>query len=523
MINAKRKKRYFGSVVLGALSLGVGIRPAAGATVTVTAGANLQTAINNAQPGDTLLLQAGATFVGNYVLPAKTGTLYITIRSSAADATLPGATTRIDSTFAALLPKIKSPNSGAAMMTAPGAHHYRLQCLEFLANAQGLDDVVQLGDGSSAQNTLASVPHDLIVDRVYIHGDVTYGQKRGIALNSAATTIVNSYISNIWTVDQDSQAIGGWNGPGPFTISNNFLEAAGENFMLGGADPSIPNLVPSNITFTRNYLSKPIVWRVQTNRNVKNLFELKNAQNVVIDSNILEYNWESAQSGYAVVFTPRDQDGTAPWTVVQQVQFTNNIVRHVASGVNILGRDNDHASQLTNNIVIRNNLFYDVSGNYGGAGRFLLINGGATITIDHNTVIQDGWTAVYAYGTPVTGFTFTNNILPDYSWAIIGDNASPGTNTIQTYFPGATFLRNIIAGSDASTYPAGNFYPATLNAVGFVNLAAGNYALSSTSPYLHSATDGIAVGCDPTRLAGLAGPVGPKTPTGLRVVATSKL
>ena len=28
-----------------------------------------------------------------------------------------------------------------------------------------------------------------------------------------------------------SQAIGGWNGPGPYVISNNFLEAAGENVM----------------------------------------------------------------------------------------------------------------------------------------------------------------------------------------------------------------------------------------------------------------------------------------------------
>ena len=43
-------------------------------------------------------------------------------------------------------------------------------------------EVLSLGDGSTAQNTLAMVPHDFIVDRVYIHGDVTAGQKRAIGL-----------------------------------------------------------------------------------------------------------------------------------------------------------------------------------------------------------------------------------------------------------------------------------------------------------------------------------------------------
>ena len=42
-----------------------------GGVVTVNAGGDLQAAINNAQPGDTIVLQAGATFTGNFVLPDK--------------------------------------------------------------------------------------------------------------------------------------------------------------------------------------------------------------------------------------------------------------------------------------------------------------------------------------------------------------------------------------------------------------------------------------------------------------------
>jgi hypothetical protein len=144
-----------------------------------------------------------------------------------------------------------------------------------------------------------------------------------------------------------------------------------------------------------------------------------------------------------------------------------------------------------------------------------MISGGASVTIDHNTVIQDGMSAVYAYGPPVTGMTFTNNIVPDNSWAIIGDNSAPGNNAIQTYFPGATILRNIIAGANPSAYPAGNFYPASLDDVGFVDLADGYYALSASSPYLHGATDGTAVGCNSTLMGGQPNP---SKPRGLRIV-----
>src|SRR5262249_45679041 len=148
---------------------------------------------------------------------------------------------------------------------------------------------------------------DLVVDRVYVHGDPAYGQKRGIGLNSASTSILNSYIAEIKAVGQDSQAICGWNGPGPYIVTNNYLEAAGENVLIGGADPFIPNLVPSDITFTKNYFTKQLAWRTQSWQ-VKNLLELKNAQRVAIDGNVLEYNWQAAQNGYAIAFTPRNQD-----------------------------------------------------------------------------------------------------------------------------------------------------------------------------------------------------------------------
>ena len=468
-----------------------------GGVTLVPAGADLQAAIDQAQPGDTLVLTAGATYVGNFVLPVKSGASDITIRSSAPASALPGPQTRITPAYASQLPKLRSPNSSPALSTAPGAHHYRLECIEFLANLQGFYDVIALGDGSSAQRTLSSVPHHLVLDRIYIHGDPTYGQKRAIGLNSASTSILNSYISEIKAIGQDSQGIAGWNGPGPYVISNNYIEAAGENVLFGGSDPAISGLIPSDITFTRNYLSKPLSWRSDPSFTVKNLFELKSAQRVVINANVMEHNWMAGQSGYAVLFTPRNQDGGAPWTVVQNVEFTNNIVRHSSGGVNLLGNDYLHPSLQTNHIVIRNNLFQNLSAaTFGGAGRFLLINGGADITVDHNTIIQDGLSAIFADSNPTTRFVLTNNIIPDYSWALMGSGTAPGNGTIATYLPGAVVDRNIWAGSNPSTYPTGNYYPSTMDDVGFVNLSAGDYRLSATSAYRTAASDGTAVGCD---------------------------
>src|SRR5947207_5571403 len=148
-----------------------------------------------------------------------------------------------------------------AIRTAAGANHYALMFLEFQANVGGYGDVIALGAGDSSQTTLAQVPYALIIDRIYVHGDPVLGQKRGIALHSSDTIVVNSYISECKVVGQDSQAISGFNGPGNYLIENNYLEGATENFLLGGADPTIPNLVTTNVTFRRNYLSKPLAWK----------------------------------------------------------------------------------------------------------------------------------------------------------------------------------------------------------------------------------------------------------------------
>ena len=470
-----------------------------GIAYTVPAGGDLQAAIDGAQPGDTILLTPGATYEGSFNLWAKDGDGFITIRSAAPDSSLPGDGVRMTPDYVSQLPRVQGGIGGApAFVTSAGAHHYRLQFLE-VVNTFPDNSIIELGDALASDASV--LPRDLVIDRCFIHGDAANGQKRGIAINSAATTIVNSYISDIKHADQDAQAIAGWNGPGPFTIENNYLESTGENVLFGGDDPAIQNLVPSDISFRFNYVTKQLSWR-GTSLIIKNLFELKNAQRVTVDSNLFENNWAADQSGYAILLTPRNQGGNAPWTVVQQVQFTNNIVRHVSSVFNILGLD-DTTMTVTNTITVQNNLFDDISAaNWGGAGQLVLTQGGNNIVFDHNTVLTDGTSVVYADVAAVPGFVFTNNIIPDNEWAVMGGNAGEGNGTLALYYPDAIFAGNVVIGADQTVYPAGNFFPATKSDVGFIDPSSENYRLGNSSPFLYAATDGGAVGCNMDWLPG---------------------
>ena len=480
-------------------------------SIAVPAGASLQQAIDAARPGETITLDPGATYVGNFVLPAKQGNQFITIRTSAVSGQ-PAAAERVTPDHARLLAKIRSPNGSAAMRTAPGAHHWRLELLEFQANDRGTNDIILLGDGSTAQTDLQQVPFELVVDRCFIHGDPDLGQKRGIALNSAATTIINSYIADMKVVGQDSQAIGGWNGPGPYLIENNFLEAAGENFLLGGSDPAIPNLIPSDVTFRRNYLSKPVEWRKQRWQ-VKNLFELKNARRVLVEGNVFENNWHAAQTGFAIVLTPRNSGGRAPWSAVEDITFRLNVVRHVAAVFNMLGTDNTDPSGRLRRVTITNNLFADVDNRtWGGNGAFLQIGDGpADIRVEHNTIIHTG-NVISAYGGPkerptqVVGLTYRDNLSRHNLYGVIGQSRAYGNDTLNVFFPGALFTNNVLAGGNGSRYPGGNFFPGMSEFESqFVDFNGGDFRLAASSRYRRSATDGTDLGANLENLEKIAG------------------
>src|SRR5687768_8144719 len=171
-----------------------------GTTIAVPAGGSFQNALDMAQPGDTITLQAGATYTGNFTLRAKSGTGWIVIRTSAPDSSLPPEGRRITPAYASVMPKIVTTNSEPAVQTASGAHHYRLTGVEVTTSPGASINYGLVVFGSGASH--------LVLDRVYIHGQPNNNMRRGVAFNSAWTAAVDSYISECHEIGADSQEIG---------------------------------------------------------------------------------------------------------------------------------------------------------------------------------------------------------------------------------------------------------------------------------------------------------------------------
>ncbi|MBK8832753.1 MAG: T9SS type A sorting domain-containing protein [Saprospiraceae bacterium] len=504
---------------------------------------DLQEAIDAAPLGSVLILDAGAVFNGGFILPDKgNGEEWIVLISSRMDL-LPAEVSRLspsastgDQDFpnqSSAMPKIITNNlSGIpCFKTQAYAHHYRLVGLEITAdnaviNSYGL---VNLGDASSAQNSLDLVPHHFVIDRCYIHGhtDATV-MKYGIRLDCANAAIIESYISDFHSIGFDAQAISGINGPGPFKILNNYLEASGENILFGGGAAAIAGLVPSDIEIRHNYFYKPWSWRVDhpdyagKHWTIKNLFELKTGKRVWLDGNVLENCWADlpiGQSGYAILLTVRTESGGSPQADVSDVVISNNIIRHVGAGITLSGADGNQGNR-SSRILIANNLFEDINGpaygdlNTAGPndGTFIKIGEPIDVTIDHNSIFQTG-PITWAYQVS-EGFRYANNLSHSFVSAggyqgIYGPGQSQGNNTIANYFPDITdanqhFHQNVLIGGNASRYTnfntiSQNHFPTDISSVGFSDYAGGvldyhGYALAGNSPFANAGTNGEDIG-----------------------------
>jgi hypothetical protein len=473
--------------------------PPTGRTIPVLAGGDLQSALNTAQPGDVVTLEAGAIFRGNYVLPRKSGTGWVHVRSGATNEKLPAPGTRVTPAFAPAMAKIVSPNSNPALSTEPGAHHYRLIGIEF-AVAQTVKRVYAIVALGGTQASEAETPHNLILDRCYIHGEPALTSLRGLLLNSASSALIDSHVSEIHAAGYDSQAVLGNNGPGPFKIVNNFLEGAAENIMFGGADPAIPGLVPSDIEIRHNHLFKPLSWRqgnpgFTVQWTIKNLLEFKNAQRVLVEGNLLENNW-----GPALLLTPRNQQGSAPWSVVQDIVFRNNIVKNAATGFILLGSDNNRPSQQTRRIAVVNNLWLGVTRTFFG------MSGAPTapaedLLIDHNTAIPASY-STYHSETAVMRFRLTNNL---FGFGAYGVTFPKADEILAKWLPGAVITKNVLV----NLGDAGDGQGASRNRG--PNINQGMYAsfpsasavginpdgtLTANSPIRRAGTDGKDIGVD---------------------------
>jgi hypothetical protein len=324
-------------------------------------------------------------------------------------------------------------------------------------------------------------------------------------MDGAYVAVVDSYISHFQEEGIDSQGLFAFNTTGPLQIRNNYIEAATENVLFGGADARAPELVPADIEISNNHFFKVLSLMSSKTYPLKNLLEFKAAQRVVVSGNTFENNPAHAQSGFAILITPRNQNGNAPWSATTDIAITGNVLINVGSGFNVAGLDNFHTTGLTERVLIRNNLV-GVTGLNGAEGRaFQFLAAGSDYTVDHNTVINtalppatpgSALALAEAKRDKVNNFVFTNNLSTPTRWGFFGSGVGEGTPALNKWFTNWTFSKNVLIEKPANQYPAGNFFPSGVAAVGFVSYAGGNYTLAANSPYKNAGTDGMDIGAN---------------------------
>jgi len=482
--------------------------------VRVPAGGDLQAAINAARPGDEIRLAAGGTWTGNFVIPATTScsvSSWITLRSDVSDAQLPAAGVRMTPAAATGLAKIVTVNSMAALGTAGPTCGWRLLALEIVSNTPATIlnyGILKVGDSSDLQTSLSSVPQDFILDRVYVHGSTTATLRRCVVLNSSRTAVLNSWISECHAKGFDSQAIAGWNGPGPYLIENNFLAGAGENVMFGGGDPGIFGLSPSDITIRGNHIWKDPTWKGKWT--VKNLFELKNARRVLIENNVFENNWADAQQGMAIVIkSSQDACGTCTWEGTTDVTFRYNIVRNSPRGFHVQAVDCTGQACVdvhVQRVRAENNLFENI-GTFNGTGTdgflTLLFHDLTDVALLHNTFIGNlpttGIATVMDLGAGAARrLQIDENIFAGHAdYAVLYSGVQVGTASLQAMAGTSwSYQRNVTGNVNpayVSKFPVASWYP-TLAGIGFTS--ATDYRLSSSSPFKGRGTGGTDPGAN---------------------------
>ncbi len=440
--------------------------PAPGAVITVNAGGDLQAALNSAHCGDVIQLQAGATFSGRFMVPAKScdSNHWIIIRTSAPNSALPVEGQRATPCYAGVaslvgrpqyscanpqhvMAKVQMPNQGdGPFLLASGANYYRFIGLEITrpAGTPGSARLISI-------SPLTGTADHLVVDRSWLHGAPQDETRNAISLNGTTNVaVVDSYFNDFHCIAgtgscTDSHAISGGNSTtqdGPYKIQDNFLEASGEAILFGGGPAT---MTPADIQVLNNHFWKPMQWKLGEPNFVggpdghpfivKNHFELKNAVRVLVEANLMENSWGGfSQTGGAILLTPRNQPtkgGLGPY-VCPLCQVTDVTIRYVqishgGGGIQMATVEDtpngpgDPALAGTR-WSIHDVVLDDLSKKYvGGGSVFKMINTWVanplnTDTINHVTGFPDPTSHMMTIGNragvaPMYGLVFTNNLM----------------------------------------------------------------------------------------------------------------
>lgn len=436
--------------------------------IRVVAGGDLQRALDMAATDTSgkpiqIRLEPRATYTGTFIFRAKTHNFDIDIMpdwdhsTNVGEGLIDGA--RRD------LPTLAPASLSAPVITAtdPAASNYKLTALRIAPTGR---DATQISLGSATATDPLATPTGWVFKQCQIHGDAVNGQKHGMVWNCRQATADRCDMRHHGYAGADAQCILGYNGPGPFTIIGNYLEGYGENVMFGGGTVRSLAMIPRDIVIKGNIFTKnKTLWdNLGAKWSVKNLLELKDAENVLIEGNLFENCWTNGQTGTAILFKAAANSEPAAWVRCRRVTFRNNVVRNAGGFLAINNSEGTGTTMGCDDITIENNVAYNLGGTVwtGNGHAFRLGGGPKSIKLLHNTTPDNAHAFLYTWNDPaidkMANLQIVGNIARESSYGIFGSN-SPGQGVLclDAYAPGWVCTANVFEdNSSVGKYPVGN-------------------------------------------------------------------
>lgn len=289
------------------------------------------------------------------------------------------------------------------------------------------------------------------LDRNRILGDPVKGARKGIVGNAAFLSVIHNYVKDCFGPypGNDTQALSIYDTPGPGEILDNYFEGGTEVLMFGGSDsvhiPSDYTIIGNTFTHRPEQQTQPI--------SLKNIVEFKNIRRALFQHNIVQYSWGGhGQTGYAFAITPRNQNGAAPQSTVEDLTINDNDIAHAAGAFTILSADDRtgfQSARLTR-FKVTNNRFTDMDPVlWAGDNKLILIassqygsiNG---MTFDSN-VFNGKNIGSWLYFTtkpPHESMIITNNTIPPSKYGVFSSVGA--ALTWSTYVLSGSLTNNVV-------------------------------------------------------------------------------
>jgi hypothetical protein len=573
------------------LQTAVANTPATGSVVNVTTAAQLTSALAAATCGQKITLQAGNSFVGHFTYPSLScpANNWLWIQSSAV-ASLPSEGARYSTTYkgsggvaqTVFVPQFGPCYAGITSQlgrpplkcpSTPGTYTAQLispdssPVITIHANTSNIRTMgleITRTPGKGVNSSLVALGNQgtgisgIYFDRVWAHGDENEDETgRFLSVSGISNfAMVDSYCNNFYFISvigtaTDSKCIGGAANTisstpeTGFKIVNNFIEASGENIIMGGA---ASNTVPGDFEIRANLFFKPLQWNPsEPSYNggisghpliVKNLTEFKNGQRILYEGNQLINSWGGfSQIGHALLLTPANQNyvsgsgGLCPVCLDQNITARYNTFNTIGSGMELDEQATNGALPTGGNHysihdLVMDNINYPTCYGCSDGATVTLYNDLLvtpsqalnTITVNHVTFVYPPTTAfkvVSALGlsspsglSAINNIVWTNNVMQTWvegtsnSFSGTGNCAnkqSEGAGMINACWISNTFDGNVFVNSGSIVWPVGNIVSISSYASLFTNYSngdGGNYVIAPGSAAKGSATDGLDPGAD---------------------------